>query len=155
MIPYYLVLAGLILIFLEFYLPGMVLGILGALAILSSFFLLISQGAQLAEITFFIGGALLALYFVIRFALWSIPRARAGRSIYLAKDQEGYVASSYDATLIGKVGAVLTDLKPGGYILIEGKQHPALSVSGYLIKGTPVVVLSGEGENLIVKENRL
>ncbi|WP_052236405.1 NfeD family protein [Candidatus Protochlamydia amoebophila] len=72
-------------------------------------------------------------------------------SIYLKKDQKGFQASEYDRNAIGKLGMVLTDLKPGGYILIEGKQHQAISLTGYISKGEEVIVVSGQEESLIVK----
>lgn len=148
--PYLLLILGLALVFLEFYLPGAILGVLGAIFILSSYVVLISQGASALEIILFFIGSFIALYALVKFALWRIPRAPRSRSIYLKGDQEGYIASTYDESAIGKIGEVLTDLKPGGYILIDGKQHAAISLTGYLVKGTQVKVVSGEGESLLV-----
>lgn len=146
--PYLLLGLGLVLIFFEFYLPGAILGSLGAIAILASYVVLIQQGASPLEFFLFFALSVAALYALIRFALWRIPRA----SIYLKGDQEGYVASTFDQSAIGKEGEVLTDLKPGGYILIDGIQHQAISLEGYVSKGKKVTVLSGEGESLLVKE---
>jgi len=150
--PYLLLISGLILIFLEFYLPGAILGTLGALFIVASYIVLVMQGTAPLEFILFFFGSLAAVYGLIRFALWRIPRAKPGRSIYLKGDQTGYVASAFDKTAIGKDGIVLTDLKPGGYILIDGDQHQAISLEGYVSKGKKVTVISGEGESLLVKE---
>ena len=150
--PYLLLALGLFLVFLEFYLPGAILGVLGAIFILSSYVLLISQGTSPLEFGLFLVGSIIALYGLIRYALWRIPRAKPGHSIYLKGDQAGYVASHFDKTAIGKEGIVLTDLKPGGYILIDGIQHQAISVEGYVSKGKKINVISGEGESLLVKE---
>lgn len=151
MTPYLLLLVGLFLIFIEFYLPGAILGTLGGVLMVASYIALIQRGASATEFLLFLVGSLVALYGLIRFAIWKIPRAKKGRGIYLAGDQEGYVASSFDQNAIGREGTVLTDLKPGGFILIEGKPHPAISLSGYIEKGEKIKVLSGEGESLIVK----
>lgn len=150
--PYILLALGLVLVFLEFYLPGAILGALGALFILGSYFVLISRGTTPLEFGLFFVGSIAALYGLIKYALWRIPRAKPGRSIYLKGDQSGYVASHFDKKAIGRDGVVLTDLKPGGYILIDGVQHQAISVEGYVSKGKKVNVLSGEGESLLVKE---
>ncbi len=150
--PYLLLILGLVLVFLEFYLPGAVLGALGAIFIISSYVVLIYQGTNPLEFGLFFAGSMAALYGLIRFALWRIPRAKPGRSIYLKGDQAGYMASHFDKNAIGKDGVVLTDLKPGGYILIEGVQHQAISVEGYVSKGKKITVISGEGESLLVKE---
>jgi membrane-bound serine protease (ClpP class) len=154
MTPYLLLAIGLLLIFLEFYMPGAVFGAIGALFIVASYITLIQQGAGSIEFLLFLCGSLVLLALLIRFALWRIPRAKRGSSIYLAGDQEGYVAAAYDKSAIGKVGRVLTDLKPGGFITLEGKTHAALSLSGYIEKGEEVKVIAGEGESLIVKRTK-
>ncbi len=49
---------------------------------------------------------------------------------------------------------MLSDLKPGGYIAIEGQQHQADFISGYIPQGDEIVVVAGEGESLLVKSNK-
>lgn len=149
--PFMFLIVGLILIFLEFYLPGAVMGTAGALMIAASLFLFITESNSAWAIALFFLITAVSIVAVIKFALWYIPRAKPGKSIYSAADQEGYQASAFDATAIGKTGIVLSDLKPGGYILIEGVQHQAISESGYITQGEEVVVLRGEGESLIVQ----
>lgn len=151
MIPFLLLFVGLILIFIEFYIPGAIIGIIGSTLILISVILFASQSTSAIAITLYIIGAAVSVGLLIRFALWRIVHAKPDYSIYSDKSQEGYQASSYDAHAIGKTGIVFSDLKPGGYILIDGKQHAAISISGYLPKGIEVKVISGEGESLIVK----
>jgi membrane-bound ClpP family serine protease len=152
MTPVLLWLLGLLLIFLEFYIPGSVMGIAGGILVFLSVILFASSGVSpIAAALFFLGVAA-SVVLLIRFTLWRIRSARPEYSIYSDKAQnEGYVASHYDQSAIGKTGMVLSDLKPGGYILIEGKQHQALSQSGYIVKGCEVKVVGGEGESLIVK----
>lgn len=150
MIPFVLLVLGLLLILLEFYVPGAVMGVMGGIAILASI-LLFAQTHSLGAVILFILAAIVCIVFLIRFALWRIVKAKPGQSIYLHEDQEGYVASSYDASAIGKAGTVLSDLKPGGYILVDGKQHQAISIAGYIPRGEKVVVISGQEESLIVK----
>jgi membrane-bound ClpP family serine protease len=142
---------GLVLIFLEFYLPGAVLGICGGVLLLASIaFFAMKYGADLPTFiyVFCVG---LSFAAVIWFALWLIPRGRKG-GIYSNASQEGYVASSFDPETIGKKGIVVSDLKPGGYISVDGKQSQALSESGYISEGEEVIVLRGEGESLIVRK---
>lgn len=149
--PFIVLLIGLLLIFLEFYIPGAVMGTAGALLVIASLFLYVMQSTSTLETVLFFVGALIAVAVIIKFALWWIPRTKKEFSIYSHGYQDGYQASSFDASAIGKKGTVLSDLKPGGYILIEGKQHQAISESGYISQGQEVIVLRGEGESLIVK----
>lgn len=153
MMAFIILLLGLLFIFIEFYLPGAVLGSIGTVMVLGSVILFSIQSDSVLMSLLFLAGAVASLIVMIRYALWRIPRAKSG--IYSGKDQEGYVASSYDKTAIGKIGTVITDLKPGGYISIETKKYPAISKTGYLIQGTKVLVIGGEEDNLIVREANL
>lgn len=150
-IPFLFVFLGLILIMIEFYLPGAVMGILGGILILTGIVLFAYQTSSWVAIVLFVIGSTIAVGLFIRFAIWRIVHAKPQYSIYSDKDQEGYQASSYDQTAIGKTGIVIADLKPGGYILIEGRQHAAISLSGYIASGERVIVLSGQEQSLLVK----
>lgn len=150
--PFVLMFLGLFFILLEFYLPGAVMGILGAVLLLTSIVSFAEQSGSFgATFLFFISEAIL-LFLLIKYTLRYIPRAKPGFSIYLHQDQKGYQASAYDAKAIGKHGIVVSDLKPGGYIIVDGRKQQAISQSGYIPEGREVQVISGEAESLIVRE---
>lgn len=146
-----LLVLGFLLIFLEFYLPGAILGVLGGIMTFASiiFFAMNTPSPWLT--VFYVVAIGVALGFLIKFSLWRIRTAKPGYSVYSSGDQDGYQASHFDASVIGKIGVVVTDLKPGGHILVDGKRLQAISQSGYLSKGTEVIILSGQEESLIVK----
>jgi membrane-bound serine protease (ClpP class) len=110
-----------------------------------------SQTSSVAAVVLFVLGTAVCVGLLIRFALWRIVHAKPPYSIYSDQSQEGYLASTYDHSAIGKTGLVVADLKPGGYIVIEGRQHPAISLEGYMAKGEHVIVVSGQEQSLIVK----
>lgn len=145
-----LLILGLLFIFIEFYLPGGVMAIIGALALAASiiFFAIASQ--SVAESFFYTLFVLVCVGLLIRYTLRKIPRQKSGYSIYLDKDQEGYRASEYDPAAIGKTGVVIADLKPGGYIIVEGTKHQAISQSGYISQGEKVDIIGGQEDSLIV-----
>lgn len=151
MIPVLVLLTGLFLIMLEFYLPGAIMGILGAIAICISIVLFAVQENSAWETLLFLIFALALLTGLIKYMLWKIPRSNSAFSIYSNHDQTGFTASQFDASAVGKMAVAFTDLKPGGIILLDGKRLQAVSQSGYLIKGTDVLIIGGEGELLIVK----
>jgi membrane-bound ClpP family serine protease len=154
MITFILLMAGLFLIYLEFFIPGAVMGIAGALLIIASIFMFImGQSSSLLIVCYlvFVG---ISIALVIKYALWRIPKGKPENSIYSSAQQQGFQASDFDRTTIGKIGMVLSDLKPGGYILVEGKQHQAISESGYIPQGEQVLILKGEGDSLIVKKTK-
>lgn len=144
-------LIGLFLILAEFYLPGGIMAILGGGVLICNIILFALSSESIIWTILYTIGVIIATGFVIKFALWKIPRNKSSRSVYLSGDQQGFQASSFDASVIGKRGIVLTDLKPGGHILVDGKRLQAISESGYLVKGTSIEVLSGQEDSLIVK----
>lgn len=114
MSPYLLLFAGLLLLYLEFYLPGGVMGTAGALIIIFSIALVFIQSESALEILIFVLVSIVATIAVIRFALWHIRRTHTSKSIFLESDQEGYRASSFEKSMIGKKGTSLADMRPGG-----------------------------------------
>lgn len=143
---------GLALIFLEIFLPGIILGIIGSLLLISALvfvFFKYSLYFALCYIIFLI----IALIATIKFAFFG---ARKNRAIFQDESQEGYSASLYAKNLIGKIGIVESDLKPSGHIFVEGKGYfQALSKGEYIEKGEKVKVVAGEGAHLIVKKERV
>lgn len=151
MMPFLLLAIGLLLIFIEFYVPGAVMGIVGGIMVFISMILFAMESQSPWEITFYVIMVGIILGVLIKFALWRIRTAKPSRSIYSADNQQGFRADSFDASLIGKRGVVVTDLKPGGHILVEGKRVQAISQNNYLTKGTEVLVIGGQEDSLIVK----
>lgn len=151
MMPWILWALGLLLVYLEFYLPGALMGIAGGILLGASFVVFALQEESFLLVVLYLLGIGVSLGFLIRFALWRIRTQKPEKSIYSDAHQEGFIASHFDKSAIGKQGIVLSDLKPGGYILIEGKQHQALSQTGYITQGSEVIVLGGQEESLLVK----
>jgi membrane-bound ClpP family serine protease len=144
---------GLVLIFLEFFLPGAILAVIGTLCLLVSLGLCFSTYAAIWG-TFYLFILLLTVYLTCRLALWRIKRSKGSGNFYLSDTQEGYTASSFDQSLIGKEAIVSTELKPAGHILVEGKLLQAISETGFISKGVKVQIVGGKGSHLIVT-NRL
>ncbi len=155
MSPLVLLVIGFLLVFLEFYLPGAIMGIAGGVFILASLVLFAMQTGSPFGTILFVVAIVISLILLFKFAIWRIRTAKPSRSIYSNASQNGYQAVSFDSSAIGKEGIVLTDLKPGGFIIVDGKQQQAISQEGYLTKGTKVKVIGGEESNLIVRKEEL
>ncbi len=141
-------LISLLLIYLEFFLPGAILGILGGVGFCVSILLFVWESADLWPIVMFIVSIIILLVLTIKLALWKIKRKPA---LFAKEEQSGYMASHYDKELIGKDGEAATDLKPSGHILVEGERYQAVSGSRYIKKGESVIIIGGEGSRLIVR----
>jgi membrane-bound ClpP family serine protease len=141
---------GLLLIFLEFFLPGAVLAVMGTLALLTSLGLFFAYYPAFWGILYMLA-LLLAVFAICKLGMWRIHRSKKTGNFCNAQDQEGFLASSFDVSLIGKEGIVSTELKPAGYVLIEGKLYQALSETGFIAKGAPIKVMGGKGSHLIAR----
>ncbi len=151
MIPFLLLGGGLLRIFVEFYLPGGIMGVAGSLLVVASIGLFGTQTKSPFALGAFIVLAAVLVGGLIRFALWRLKKGKGPKSISLNTNQEGYVASVFAQEYVGKEGEALSDLKPSGHIQIEGKRFQAVSKVGYVYKGTKVLVVGGEGAHLYIK----
>jgi len=148
-----LALAGLFLIYLEFFLPGAVMAIGGTILLLSSVFIFHMEKPSLLILVLYLISLTAAVYAIVRFAMWQI-RKSAG-TVLLATDQAGFQACEYPKELIGKTAKVTTDLKPSGQIEVDGQLFQALSEGDYIDKDAQVIVIGGQGSHLIVTRVRL
>lgn len=142
---------GVFLIFLEFYTPG------GILAVAGGFFWIIavigytSKADSAFDAVAFSFVAILLLIFVVWFALQRIKKSAKDNTFYLQQDQEGFQASEFNESLIGKMGQTVSDLGPSGFVVVEGKRYQAIARSGYIDKGNAITVIGGQGAHLLVK----
>lgn len=146
-----LAIAGLFLIFLEFFLPGAIMGIGGGILLIASVVVFLLNGPSVLSFAFFLIILAAALTAVIRFAMHRVKATAKKGTIYLESDQEGYQASSYRKELIGKHGIAATDLKPSGHIYLDNHYMQATARGGYIEKGQEIEIVGGEGSHLIVK----
>jgi len=149
-----LALVGFLLIFLEFYLPGGVMGAAGAIVLVASVVVYTSTTDSLLFILLFIAIEAIILALLIRYTLSRIRKNSGKESIYLDTDQAGYRAPSYTHEAVGKAAVTVTRLNPAGHISIDGVHHQAVSQSGYIEKGEKVTVVQGRGAYLIVKPSK-
>ncbi len=142
---------GLALVAIEFFLPGGLLAILGIFALLGS----------IAVMAFCLGVAwLLGFVFLLtlvvgavcKMALRKVKSSRKRGSYFHDQDLGGLSVDAYGLELCGKSGVVVTDLRPSGHIISEGKRYQAVSEGGYLSQGEQVVILRVEGARTIVRK---
>ncbi len=143
--------AGLLLIFAEFYLPGGIVGGIGGLLMISGFVIFASTDIGPIWIFAYVIIAAALLTITIRLALHRIQSSKSKNTLYLNQDQEGFRASSFDEDLIGKQGIATSSLKPSGHIQIDGKHYQAVSLGRFIEKETPIEIVRGEGARFIVK----
>ena len=143
---------SLLLLFLEFYLPGGILAFIGAVTYILSIVFLVQAGFGFLEVFFFFLLSVALGIGTVVIAIKRIKKSATSNTFYLGTTQEGYVGASADTTLIGKSGVTKSDLGPSGFAEIEGKRIQVLSSGPYIERGEKVVVISARGAYLVVQK---
>lgn len=149
-----LFLVGILFLVFEVIMPGAVLGILGAVAMLAGVGLSFSQfGLGGGAIAVLGAGAVLGLALYVEF-VW-IPKTRLGQRLFVhAKVDSTSQPPVADAgSIIGKSAEALTTLAPSGYVAIEGRRYEAFCQSGHVPKGARLQVAGIDNFRLIVTKS--
>lgn len=145
-----LFLLGIVLLVAEVFMPGAVLGIIGAVSMIAGCVVSFSQfgapGGLLAT-----AAALLLLGVALWLEFRVIPRSRLGRHLFIRET----VSSTSQApvgndSMVGNEGDTLTVLAPSGYVMVGGRRYEAFSNSGHLEAGTRIRVAGHDTFRLIV-----
>lgn len=150
LLPYLFLLIGILCIFLEFFLPGGILGGFGGLLCLAGLVIEIMRAGSFIDVLVYAVVGALATVLVIWLALRRIKNAKSDSDFYLNNDQEGYKASSYPLELVGLEAETLSSCHPSGFISVNGNRHQAVSQSGFIEKGKKIKIIDGKGAYLVV-----
>jgi membrane-bound serine protease (ClpP class) len=153
-IPLALVLAGLILIGAEFFLPGAIIGTLGALLGLVGLAMSASHGL----LEFLVLAAIFVVGIGIELLVFRrlVPdlAARLGIANPTVDTGAAVPGAGAFATLVGREGVALTALGPTGSVEVAGRRVEATSADGFLDKGTAVTVADTLPGGVLVRRAR-
>ena len=141
--------AGLILVGAEIFVPGGIIGSIGALllliAVIDGFIAFPSGGPYIAlAIVFFVG---LAFYLWIRF----FPETGIGRLMTVPNSLATFKGTETGLEqLLGKDGTAVSELRPAGFALIDGRRIDVVTQGGMIGKGEAVRVVEVESNRVIV-----
>ena len=132
---------GYLLILIEGFLPGGILGLAGAFCIgLASYFAYLEYGGMLAPTLTFILGALGGLLIVFIEFKW-LYKSSLGKNLFLSGSTDGISNKELPGEkIIGQKGKTLTEHKPEGITLLNEKNYDAYCEDGFLPKGTVIMV---------------
>lgn len=144
---------GIVLVLLEFILPGGIIGLIGLGAILTSFFL---AGSSVMVIGVSLLVALVATV-IVSIILVKVfgKKLHAFKKIILfdsTNTESGYVSNKNREDLIGKRGIALTTLRPSGTAIIDEERLDVVSQGNYIEKNTKIEVIKTEGSRIVVRE---
>jgi membrane-bound serine protease (ClpP class) len=148
-----LTVVGLVFIAVEFYLPGLVLGSIGAVLMLFATAICYSvTGSRDQTIVLFCVEVALGLgagYASIKY----FPRTALGQKMILAKMDTGASAPAESVKdWIGREGVAQTVLRPAGLALIGGKRIDVEAESGLIESGSPIKIVAVHKNRLVVKQ---
>ena len=143
---------GIALIFAELFVPGGVLGTVGAIMVIWALTLMTDTfiGLLLAIlVSFTIIGII--IYILIKI----IPKERMRNTLILSSSlnrDEGYISSKDLQSYTGKVGIAESTLRPTGKAKIEGRILDVVSEDKLIEKGKMVKVTYVDGTKVLVRE---
>lgn len=153
-LPIGLLFGGLLLIAVEFFLPTIIFGFLGAIVSFAGIYLSAEAGGGvcLAFVVTFV--TLLILEFVAFRRL--LPQTGVGRSLTNVSSNDGVAVPSPAALapFIGKTGVATTVLAPSGTIEVEGRLLEAITLDGFVERGVAVTIVEAGAGRVTVRRLR-
>lgn len=147
----FLLILGLLMVCLEIFIPGGIVGTLGAIALIASIIIgFTEKGSEfgmywLAAVVIL---TVVGLFLSIKF----LPRSPAGKRIFLSSDEAGYKSTEEGLSeLIGKEGTSLTYLRPSGMVDIGGRRIDVVTGGEFLPRGTKVKIVEVAGNRVVVR----
>lgn len=158
MLAVVLLVVALLLVFAEVLVPsGGLLGFLAAVSLVAGVVLMFRVDTTLGLVFALV--AMIAVPFVLGFAMKILPNTPIGRKLILANPtrdaNEHEPHATAHANLVGKTGKALTDLRPVGTCLIDGKREECLADAGVIETGATVRVVLADGMQIKVKAEDL
>lgn len=145
--------AGLLLIFLEFFLPGAISGTLGVAALILSLFLAGEDAIQIG-VSILIAIFLSVLVFFMMIKIFDKKLVLFNKMVLFdsARKEDGYVSNINRTDLLGMEGIALTILRPAGTVIINNERVDVVSEGGFIDQNAIVKVIKVEGARIVVRE---
>ncbi|WP_407312647.1 NfeD family protein [Desulfosporosinus sp. SB140] len=144
---------GIVLLFLELFVPGGILGFLGIVALVVGIMLSVDS---LLQGLLYVGLLLVTLAVLIALSFrFSQTRRFWGKFALKTRQtqKEGYVAPkpSYE-NFLGKQGIALSQLRPAGTADFSGERLDVVTEGGFIANGSKILVIAVEGPRVIVRQ---
>ena len=145
-----LVVVGFLLIAAEVFLPGLIVGTIGFLLLVTSVVLVfVGYGTSAGVLAAFLIGSLTFTAFIVWLNIF--PRTFIGRLLMLRTRQPADRTAESNRTLVGATGEALTPLRPSGTARLGGKRVDVTAVGEFLDPGTIIEVVAADGLRVAVR----
>ena len=144
---------GIVLIVLEFFLPGGIAGALGAVAIIVSIILAGGNPMYMAySVLIAIVVAVIGMVIIMKFFGKKLHLLNKMVLMDSTDTESGYVSNINRVELLGKKAIAITPLRPSGTIDMEGERIDVVSQGSYIDRGKHVIIVKVEGSRIVVRE---
>ena len=139
-----LLLAGFVLIGLEIFIPGGILGIFGSVAWIAA---AVVGWREFPSPWNLISAFALLLFGILTFVVWIryFPKSRVGKSFSLEADVSAAKSHAEEDVQIGAVGEAVSTLRPAGIASFDGKRVDVVADGEWVEAGQAVKVASTSG----------
>ncbi|WP_395940593.1 nodulation protein NfeD [Bacillus sp. HMF5848] len=144
---------GIILLFAELFVPGGILGLIGAVAVIASIFVASDNVTHMA-VSLLVAIGLAILGSIIMFRVFG-KRIQLFRRLILADStntESGYVSNTNRLDLIGLTGTAMTDLRPSGMALIHNERLDVVSEGQFIRQHDIIKIVKVEGSRIVVRK---
>ena len=154
LIPVVLQLAGVLVIIAEIILPsGGFLSLVAVGLFGYSLFIVFHDISTMAG-TYFVLADLIIIPALLALGLKILARSPATLRETLSSEK-GVVSQSPELeSFMGREGKSVTDLRPGGTAIVDGKRLDVVSRGEYIEKDSNLIVVEVTGNQIIVRENK-
>ena len=146
-----LLLAGFVLIGMEIFLPGGILGIFGTIVWISS---AVVGWKNFPEPWNMVSAFSLLLVGLLTFVIWIryFPKSRVGKSLSLNESSAAYKSHQVADLPVGTVGEAASTLRPSGIATFDGKRLDVVADGEWIEAGEAVKISStSDGHISVVK----
>ncbi|CAK6476041.1 nodulation protein NfeD [Peribacillus sp. FSL K6-5616] len=144
---------GVILVLIEFFIPGGIIGLLGFTAVVGSLFLATGDPVHMT-ISLLIAVTVSILVFILLVKVFG-KQMKFFRKMILTdatKTEQGYVSNPNRLDLLGVEGKALTDLRPSGTALVKEERVDVVTEGSFISKGSSIIIVKVEGSRVVVRE---
>ena len=156
-IPLMLFVIGFAALFLELFVPAAgVVGALGIICMITGTVLAYNSSGRLVG-SIFLAGILIGTPVMIMLGLKAFPKSFVGKKLILSKSfeqKEGFTSAENEKYQIlkGKEGLAVTNLRPSGMIVVDGKKYSVVTAGEMIERLSHVRVVKVEGNRIVVRK---
>jgi len=142
---------GIIMIILEIFIPGGVVGVLGGVLLFIGIIVAFTNSIQLGIYLLVI--SLILLAFIFHLWVKYFPNSKHGKVMFLSTTAEGWHAyQEENQTLLNQEGVAISNLRPAGIAIINKQRVDVITRGDMILKNSKIKIIQVSGNRLVVEK---